>query len=270
MAEQRRRTPSTGTAHPPGTRRAPARRAPARTSAARAARRRTRRHPARWLGPVLAVAAVGLVAVSSLTPVLVDLTASTAAAPADAPVQAGLTATPTPTPAAAPTPRPELAGARNASIASQASVAAEGGLAIPQPPRPGRIVVMPNAAVGTQPTYRQRPDACGGGGNTPRRMVPGVVPGAGTATLDWMADARPEVIGYRVQAVSQQLVGGEQSKPIGQAVPQPEGCVPISVTMNGLTSGAPYVFWLEEQVTSASTGVTRLVQVGTTSAVLIG
>jgi len=272
MAEQRRRTPTTGAARPAGTRRAPARRAPARSSTAPTARRRTRRGPARWLGPVLAAAAVGLVAVSHLTPVLVDLTASTAAAPADAPVQAAPTTTPpaTQTSDAAPPTSPELAGARNASIASQASVAAEGGLAIPQPPRPGRIVVMPNAAVGTQPTYRQRPDACGGGGTTPRRMVPGVVAGVGIATLDWMADARPEVIGYRVQAVSQQLVGGEQPDPILQAVAQPEGCVPISVTMNGLTSGAPYVFWLEEQVTSASTGVTRLVQVGTTSAVVIG
>jgi hypothetical protein len=46
--------------------------------------------------------------------------------------------------------------------------------------------------------------------------------------------------------------------------------VPVTVTVVGLTPGEPYVFWLEEQVTSASTGVTRLVQVGTTEAVVIG
>jgi hypothetical protein len=44
----------------------------------------------------------------------------------------------------------------------------------------------------------------------------------------------------------------------------------VSVTLTGLTSGVPYVFWLEEQVTSVSTGVTRLVQVGTSGAVVIG
>jgi hypothetical protein len=85
-----------------------------------------------------------------------------------------------------------------------------------------------------------------------------------------MADVRPEVLGYRVQAVSQRLVGGEQAAPVVQAAAQPAGCVPVTVTITGLASGEPYVFWLEEQVTSASTGVTRLVQVGTTEAVVIG
>jgi hypothetical protein len=272
MAAQRRRTPTTGAARPPGTRPPAARRAPAR-----AARRRSP-GPARWLGPVLALAAAGLVGVTQLTPVLVDVTASTADAPAPTTAPAPPTLGPTTlatstaaaTPEAARRTTPELAGARNASLASQASVAAEGGLAIPQPPRPGRITIQPNAAVGTAPTYSQRPDACGGGGTTPRRMVPGVVPGVGTATLDWMADVRPEVLGYRVQAVSQRLVGGAQPPPVVQSVGQPDGCVPVTVTMTGLTSGVPYVFWLEEQVTSASTGVTRLVQVGTTSAVVIG
>ena len=129
---------------------------------------------------------------------------------------------------------------------------------------------MPNAAVGRPPVYEQQPDPCGGGGTTPRRMVPGVVPGAGAATLDWMSDNRPEVLGYRVQAVSQRLVGGQQPAPVVQSVAQPAGCLPVTVTLTGLIPGEPYVFWLEEQVTSASTGVTRLVQVGTTSAVVIG
>ena len=96
------------------------------------------------------------------------------------------------------------------------------------------------------------------------------MPGAGAATLDWMADNRPEVLGYRVQAVSQRVVEGRQPAPVVQAVAQPDGCVGVTVTVTGLTPGDPYVFWLEEQVTSASTGVTRLVQVGTTGAVVIG
>jgi hypothetical protein len=258
MAEQRR---STTGSRPVARRRPPARR---------------RRSPVRWVAPVLAAAAGAVVLVPQLTPAIVEVTAATTAVAPPAPEPAGV-------PAATPTqaPAPVLAQAQGvdtlddvaasrASRASLAAVAAEGGLVVPQPPRPGRITIMPNAAIGTPPTYRQRPDPCGGAGTNPRRMVPGVVAGTGSATLDWMADDRPEVGGYRVQAVSQRLVPGEQPAPVIQFAPQPAGCVPVSVTITGLTSGVPYVFWLEEQVTSPSTGVTRLVQVGTSEAVVIG
>ncbi|WP_369139155.1 hypothetical protein [Modestobacter versicolor] len=256
MAERIRRAPGD---RPAARRRAPARR---------------RRDHTRWLVPLLAVTAGAVVLVPQLTPVVVDATAATGTLTA-APAEPTPTAQPTPTPAPTTEPPPALAAAQGVDtlddvVASPASVAAEGGLAVPQPPRPGRVTIMPNAAIGTAPQYRQRPDACGGGGTTPRRMVPGVVAGPGQATLDWMADARPEVLGYRVQAVSQRLVGGEQLAPVVQTAAQPEGCVPVSVTVTGLVSGEPYVFWLEEQVTSASTGVVRLVQVGTTAAVVIG
>jgi len=60
-----------------------------------------------------------------------------------------------------------------------------------------------------------------------------------------------------------------QPAPVVQTVGRPGGCTPVRVTVTGLTPGVPYVFWLEEQVTSASTGVTRLVQVGTTEAVVM-
>jgi hypothetical protein len=256
MAEQRRST--TGDRAPrrtPAPRRAPAPRRPA-------GRRR-----ARWLVPLLAVAAGAVLVGPQLTPALVELTA------ASEPVAAAAV-DPAPTPTANPTPT--LAAAQGvstlddvASASSLASVAAGGGLAVPQPPRPGRITIMPNAAVGTPPTYAPRPDTCGAY-SVPRRMVPGVVAGTGAATLDWMSDDRAEVLGYRVQAVSQQLVGGRQPDPVVQSVAQPGGCVPVRVTVTGLTSGVPYVFWLEEQVTSVSTGVTRLVQVGTSGAVVIG
>jgi hypothetical protein len=250
MAQQGRRAT--------GSRPAARRRAPARS--------RSRRR-AGWPAALLAVAAGAVLFGPHLTPALLEVTAATEPATESAAARSTPTATPT----------PSLAAAQGvdtlddvATASSLASVAAEGGLAIPQPPRPHQIVIMPNAAVGTPPSYKQRPDACGGSGTTPRRMVPGVVSGAGTATLDWMSDNRPEVLGYRVQAVSQRLVGGQQPAPVMQTVGQPTGCVPVSVTITGLTSGAPYVFWLEEQVTSASTGVTRLVQVGTTEAVVIG
>jgi len=254
-----------------GDRPADRRRAPAR-------RRRPTRRRVGWLAPLLAVAAGAVVVLPQLTPVLVEVTASIEPVPDAVGTPAATpTAIPTVTPSAAPTAAPVLAQAQGvdtlddvATAASLAAAAGTGGLAVPQPPRPGQIVIQPNAAVGTPPTYRQRPDACGGGGTTPRRMVPGVVAGAGSATLDWMADARPEVLGYRVQAVSQQLVAGVQPAPVMQTVAQPTGCVPVTATLAGLTPGVPYVFWLEEQVTSPSTGVTRLVQVGTTTAVVIG
>ncbi|GAA4729542.1 hypothetical protein GCM10023328_05180 [Modestobacter marinus] len=270
MAEQGRRT--TG-GRPVAQRRAPARRAPVR----RGSRVRRRRDHTRWLVPLLAVTVGAVVLAPQVTPALVDLTASTS--PAVTPVVRG--------PAAVPAQAPVLAEAQGvdtladvaaarteavsrAGAASRADVATDGGLTVPQPPRPGRISIVPNASVGRPPVYTLRPDGCGGAGTTPRRIVPGVVPGPGSATLDWMSDNRPEVVGYRVQAVSQRLVGGQQPPPVVRAVDQVEGCVPMTVTVDGLTPGEPYVFWFEEQVTSASTGVTRLVQVGTTDAVVIG
>ena len=194
--------------------------------------------------------------VPQLTPALVEVTAATTAV---APAAQARVDVPARTSARAPV-----------LLQAQGVNSLGGGLAVPQPPRPGRITIMPDAAVGRAPTYHQRPDACGGAGTDPRRMVPGVVPGAGRATLDWMSDNRPEVLGYRVQAVSQRLVAGSQPPPVVVSAAQPAGCVSVSVTVPALTSGEPYVFWLEEQVTSASTGVTRLVQIGTTEAVVIG
>lgn len=233
---------------------------PRRATAGRPASRRRAagRRPVPWLTPLLTVAAGALVVGSQVTPVLVEVTAATA--PTTPTATTRVTAPRVATPLRGSTPLPP----------APVPVAATGGLAVPQPPRPREIVVVPNAAVGHPPVYEQRPDPCGGGGTTPRRIVPGVVPGPGAATLDWMADDRPEVLGYRVQAVSQRVVGGRQPAPVVQDVAQRDGCVGVTVTITGLTPGDPYVFWLEEQVTSASTGVTRLVQVGTTGAVVIG
>ncbi|MCZ2805930.1 hypothetical protein O2W18_12505 [Modestobacter sp. VKM Ac-2983] len=252
MAEQRRRTAGS---RPVARRRAPVRR---------------RRDHTRWLVPLLAVTVGAVVLAPQLTPVLVDLTATEApvvqapAAPARAPVEAPVLAE-----AQGVGTLADVAATR-AEAATRADVATDGGLVVPQPPRPGRISIVPNASIGRAPVYELRPDGCGGAGTTPRRIVPGVVPGPGSATLDWMSDNRPEVVGYRVQAVSQRLVGGEQPPPVVRAVAQVEGCQPMTVTIDGLAPGEPYVFWFEEQVTSASTGVTRLVQVGTTGAVVIG
>jgi hypothetical protein len=139
----------------------------------------------------------------------------------------------------------------------------------PEIPRPGTFTVPRPVPHGVLPTYVPRPAACGGF-TSPKQMTPGAVAGVGSATVSWQADNRTEVVGYRVQAVDQVLVTGTQPAPVQQTVAQPAGCIAVTATVGGLTSGDPYVFWLEEQVTDATTGVTRFVQVGTSDPVVIG
>jgi hypothetical protein len=139
----------------------------------------------------------------------------------------------------------------------------------PAIPRPGTFEVPRPAPYGTPPALEPSPAPCGGY-STPKQINPGAVPGTGSATVSWMADNRAEVTGYRVQAVTQNLVTGAQPAPITQTVAQPGGCVTVTVTVTGLTSGDDYVFWLEEAVVDSTTSVTRLVQVGSSSPVTIG
>jgi hypothetical protein len=136
-------------------------------------------------------------------------------------------------------------------------------------PRPGTFTVPRPVPHGELPTYVPRPEPCGGY-TTPQHITPGAVAGVGSATISWQADNRAEVVGYRVQAVDQMLVTGTQPAPVQQTVAQPGGCVAVTATVTGLTSGDPYVFWLEEQVTDATSDVTRFVQVGTSDPVVIG
>ncbi|SDY32536.1 hypothetical protein SAMN05661080_03085 [Modestobacter sp. DSM 44400] len=206
-------------------------------------------------GLALAMSAIALLSACTPATPPVQVTAATAAMPA----------TPaTPWTDAAPRPATVYPDLPVAPVAT-------GGLQVPQPPRPTRVnrVPMPMAAVGTAPSYTPPTASCGGY-SSPRRIVPGTVPGAGSATVTWMADSSPAVQGYRVSAVSQVLVTGVQPAPLQQTVAQPGGCVPITLTMTGLTDGTPYVFWMEEQVLDSRTGAVRFVQVGTSEAVVIG
>jgi hypothetical protein len=122
---------------------------------------------------------------------------------------------------------------------------------------------------GVVPKTSPPPAACGGY-STPRHIPPQVVAGTGSATLSWMADNHSDVQGYRVRAVSQQLVTGAQPEPPGQDVAQVGGCGTVTATMTGLTSGVYYVFWLEEAQHDTSNGVVRYVQVGESDPMLIG
>ena len=136
-------------------------------------------------------------------------------------------------------------------------------------PRPQQIEVRvrPGVPYGVPPRTAPPPASCGGHGS-PRRIHPGVVPGVASATVSWQADGFARVRRYRVQAFTQRLVSGRKPGPPVRFAAQPAGCEPVTVAFAGLTSGVPYVFWLEEEV-SGSSGVLRWVQVGTSSAVVI-
>jgi hypothetical protein len=139
----------------------------------------------------------------------------------------------------------------------------------PAIPRPGTFEVPRPAPYGVVPNLVPSPAPCGGY-STPKQINPGAVPGTGSATVSWMSDNRAEVTGYRVQAVAQTIVSGTQPEPVKKTAAQPSGCVEVSTTITGLTSGETYVFWLEEAVVDSTTSVTRLVQVGTSAPVTIG
>jgi len=202
---------------------------------------------------VAAVAAVGLIAFSGpVTEVAATVTAARTALPA------------VPAPAAA------LPGAVTVLAAPPAAPAVVPPVDVVDIPRPRKIevAVRPGVPVGVAPELHVPPAACGGFG-TPRRILPGVVPGVASAAVSWQADGSAAVLRYRVQAVSQRLVAGLQPEPPAQIAPQRADCGPVTVAFAGLTSGAPYVFWLEQEVPDTN-GVPRWVQVGTSDAVVIG
>lgn len=204
-------------------------------------------------GTVAAVAAVGLIAFSGpVTAVAATVSAARTALPA---VPAPATALPGTVTVVAPPP------------AAPAVVPPVDAVSIPRP-RSIELAVRPGVPVGAAPELEPPEAACGGYGS-PRRILPGVVPGVASATVSWPADGSVEVLRYRVQAVSQGLVTGRQPEPPSLIAAQPADCVPVTVAFAGLTSGVPYVFWLEEEVPDTF-GALRWVQVGTSSPVVIG
>jgi hypothetical protein len=206
-------------------------------------------------GPVIALAAIGLLTACTPAAPPVEVAAATAPAPVAAPWTRSA-------PAAPAVPGPADPGA---------AVAAGPGMAVPQPPRPTRtgLVITPFVGIGESPELTPRPATCGGH-TTPRQMAPGVVPGPGSATVSWQAGGRAEVTGYRVSAVTQTLRPGAQPAPRQQIVEQPADCGPVTVAVAELTPGDAYVFWLEERTFDVATSVERFVQVGSSQPVVIG
>jgi hypothetical protein len=80
-----------------------------------------------------------------------------------------------------------------------------------------------------------------------------VEPGAGSLTVSW---PRQYDSGYRITAVPQPLVSGEQPVHTWQTVPAGTGCT-VTATITGLTSGKPYVVWLDAPDTGHQRDGTR-------------
>ena len=248
------------------------RKAGSRPAGARpAARRRPQRRPRTrlgWLAPVLLVTAMAVLTGVQVAPVVVELTASGTEV-TNGIAREALMDTPLPDTAIgmAGTGQAGLGGEEISAVAAQG--ARSGGFAVPQPPRPVGITLPVDTSYGVVPEYTPRPDPCGGSGS-PRRIVPNAVAGPGSATVTWLADSREEVLSYRVSAVSQELVEGEQIGPIPVVVDKPATCSELTATVPGLVPGDAYVIWMEELTLSPSTGVARMVHVGTSDPVVIG
>jgi hypothetical protein len=219
----------------------------------RKARRRGRGRA--WWTPVLATTAAGLVGLAFLP----DIPGGDGTRAVDAASVAGST----------PVTMFSTSGGTGAIVIPAPAVAAPPSLVVPRPQVVRSAVVPPYVPVGRAPVLTPPPAKCGGYA-TPRRLTPTVVPGTGSATVTFPADTSADVRGYRVQAVSQHLVTGTQPAHVVATAAQVTGCVGVTVTLSGLTSGDPYVFWIEEQQVDDAIGLTQFVQVGSSEAVSIG
>ncbi|HEX8346311.1 MAG TPA: hypothetical protein VF657_16455 [Actinoplanes sp.] len=69
-----------------------------------------------------------------------------------------------------------------------------------------------------------------------------VTPGARSLSVRWPRDGGSST--YRVTAVPQDLVSGDQPPVVWQSVAAGTGCT-VSASITGLVSGKPYVVWLD-------------------------
>lgn len=80
-----------------------------------------------------------------------------------------------------------------------------------------------------------------------------VTVGTGQVKIEWPTQYDSD---YRVTAVPQQLVKGPQPEPTWKAVAAGTGCT-TTTTITGLTSGAPYIVWLDAPNTGREVDGTR-------------
>ncbi|GIM97736.1 hypothetical protein [Paractinoplanes toevensis] len=95
-------------------------------------------------------------------------------------------------------------------------------------------------------------------------LIPMVItPISGGFTVQW-----PSKYGsyYRITAVPQGLVLGPQPEPSWQTVQAGDNCT-VSATLTGLTSGAPYIIWLDAPDTPRDVDGTRSLYSGKSNVV---
>lgn len=80
-----------------------------------------------------------------------------------------------------------------------------------------------------------------------------VTPGAGRLTVTW---PRQYGSNYRITAVKQPLISGSQPPYKWQEVPAATGCT-VTATITGLSSGVPYIVWLDAPNTGYEPDGTR-------------
>jgi hypothetical protein len=115
----------------------------------------------------------------------------------------------------------------------------------PTPPATPRTGGSPSAT--PLPTISAAPGAstCAFAWRAGQVMIPvTAVPGAGSFQLSWPRVGEPPPTTYRVAAVPQDLVSGQQPDPQWQTVSAPSGCS-ATATISALTAGRPYVVWLD-------------------------
>ena len=217
-------------------------------------RKRARRRRA-WLVPGLAVVATGLLGLVFVP----DLPGGDGVRAVDAAATA---------PVANPNNFSSTGGTGSILIPAPA-LAAPPTMIVPHP-EVVRVGIAPPYVPYGVPAKTSPPPAKCGGYSTPRRITPTVVPGTGSATVSFPSDPSSDVQGYRVQAVRQALATGTQPPHVVATAAQRTGCGAVTVSLSGLTSGTPYVFWLEEQSVDKVDGKTLYVQVGSSEPVVIG
>lgn len=93
--------------------------------------------------------------------------------------------------------------------------------------------------------------------------------GAGSATTTWQSAGDPDVTGYRLTAISGDLVAGEQTALPWVDIAAPAGCSPVSGTMTGLSSGGWYRLWVTATVKTSYDRTPREVMIAESEAVKI-
>lgn len=143
-------------------------------------------------------------------------------------------------PAASATPEPDSTDSW--IIVARGSATPSPGTGRGVPPSPTPTLPLPVATAAPAGTA---PARCAGTTRSGQLNGLSVQPGARSATVTWFNGGDPGLVSYRLAAVPQRLETGNQLPVDWQDVPAGAGCRTMSFTISGLSSGEPYIFWLD-------------------------